>query len=395
MEKPPNSPPPLPLQPAVGAVQVILSLALVLFLADGLLCLADESLKLVFQASWLTPVRGLVGLAAFFGGLSVYALSGLTPLVPKRYFLPLTLLPFAVALCQFPLLVIYYRKSQEIAWGISLAQILFTLCVIFRLQRHDQFHWPLVPSHKLGKKVFSVWNLCGFIGFTLFLLVPAGIAIAVSSTCWVISHVSEGFVSVRPAGVVMQARTYHRESDGATIRLVPMSHIADGSFYTQLVNSLPEDALILAEGVSDRKNELKSKISYSQMATNLGLAEQHSVFKPKAKSLPADVDLSELSPPTLTYLREIMTLHSKGITAENLPALLESTPPHLVESLLEDILYSRNRHLLQVLETQLASSKNIIIPWGAAHMPGISAGIRKIGFVQVGSEEHIAIPFSP
>lgn len=391
MEKSLNSPPPLPVQPAVAAVQVMLSVAVVIFLADVVLGLGDGLLQLAWHAQWLTPLRGVVGVVAFFAGLVVYFLSGLTPLVPKRFFLPLTLLPLVLGLCQLPLFVLYPAKSQEMAVWLMLVQALVTSGLIYLLGCRT--HWPLVPLRVLGKRVFSLWNVMAFVVLNGVALVPVVVGISVLSTTWIIAHLSQGFVTVRPTGVVMQARTYRRESDQATIRLIPMSHIAQSSFYAEVMTSIPEEGLILAEGVSDRNREFKSKISYGKTAAQLGLAEQQVQFKPTAKSMPADVDLADLNPLTLAYLREVMQLHSQGITAENLPQLLQSTPPDLVEVLIEDILYRRNRHLLAVLETQLTTSKNLIIPWGAAHMPGISEGIRKSGFVQVDSADHLAIPF--
>jgi hypothetical protein len=386
------SPPPLPTHPAVGAVQLFLSLALSLFVVDALLCLLDASMQLFFQSTALTFLRDLVALSAFLTGLLVYVLIGLTPLVPKRYFLPLTLFPLVAGMAQLPLLAFYFHQTQKIVWATSLCHVLLTLGVVFLLQRRSNPRWPLVPRSAMGGRIFSAGHLGLFIFLNLFVLLPTIVGISATSASRAIHHLSDGFISLRPSGLIMQARTYRRDSDGATVHLIPMSHVAQSSFYTKLVESFPADSVILAEGVSDKNSHFKTKIGYGKTAASLGLAEQQTVFKPQVTSIPADVDLSDLSPITLDFVKNAMALHNQGINAQSLPALMENPPPHLLQSLLDDLLHHRNRHLLHVLETQLAQSKTIIIPWGAAHMPGIAEGVLKMGFYQIDSREHVAIP---
>ena len=88
-----------------------------------------------------------------------------------------------------------------------------------------------------------------------------------------------------------------------------------------------------------------------------------------------------------------MVIHTKGITAETLTTLMEPSFEDLPQQLLNDLLTRRNEHLLTVFQERLASSDHLIIPWGAAHMPGISRGVLKAGFHLQETRERVAIRF--
>ena len=78
-----------------------------------------------------------------------------------------------------------------------------------------------------------------------------------------------------------------------------------------------------------------------------------------------------------------------------MPILLKPTSPQLEKQLMEDILTKRNQHLLEVIQERLLTSDNIVVPWGAAHMPGISSGIEKLGFRVIEKNEYMALRFTP
>ena len=108
----------------------------------------------------------------------------------------------------------------------------------------------------------------------------------------------------------------------------------------------------------------------------------------------ADVDVDEFAPDTIGFLNLAMLVHSKGLTPETVLMLLQySPPPHVQEQLLDDLLRKRNGHLLQELQTRLPASKQIIVPWGVAHMPGILQGIQAAGFRLAETQEYTVIRF--
>ena len=189
-------------------------------------------------------------------------------------------------------------------------------------------------------------------------------------------------------------RRYTR-NDGKTIQLFPMSHIGEPDFYRRLAQSFPSNSIILMEGVTDDRNLLTNKPTYKRMATSLGLAEQHEEFNPtQGEMVPADVDVEQFTSSTIGFLNLVMLIHAKGVNTETMLKLMRfSPPPHYEEQLLEDLLRKRNRHLLEELHARLSQTEHIIVPWGAAHMPGIAAEIQKAGFRLDETREYVAIRF--
>src|SRR5947208_11390341 len=111
-------------------VAVLLSLSLLLFVADAFVSLLDDSLILFLHVHLLGGLRGIVFLFALPGAILIYGLIGLTPMVPKRFFLPIALfVPFA-GLAILPCLIYFYERSQWVTWGVSLCQAALALAVL-------------------------------------------------------------------------------------------------------------------------------------------------------------------------------------------------------------------------------------------------------------------------
>lgn len=389
-------PPPLPdssyRSVVKAAVAGFLSLTLAVFLGSAVVALASDSLILFLDNHALEIAAAWLGLVALLMTMAIYGLMALTPMVPKRFFLPLAVCGPLTALAALPLLIYHHQQSAWIAWGMSLVQVVVAFAVIRRLAGSWKFRWPLIATNQLETPGFRWKNTVGFAAVNLLVVLPA-VAIYVAGCSMVaVSHFTDGFVSLRPSGVTMQMRKYTRD-DGKTVELVPMSHIGEAEFYQTLSASFAPTAAVLMEGVSDKEHLLSDKVGYGKTAKDLGLAEQQIVFKPQGELVPADVDLAQFSKTSLDYLKKTMELHAKGINAATLTALTETPPSDLPEKLLHDLLTLRNEHLLRVMEERLKTSDHIIVPWGAAHMPGISAGVLKAGFRLQDKEDHVAIRF--
>src|ERR1035438_2675133 len=82
---------------------ILLSLCLGLFLADALLSFADSSSILFCGLHIFSAASGLVSFFSALMAVGIYGLLGLTPMVPKRLFLPIPLfyLLATLALCPF------------------------------------------------------------------------------------------------------------------------------------------------------------------------------------------------------------------------------------------------------------------------------------------------------
>jgi hypothetical protein len=67
-------------------------------------------------------------------------------MVPKRVFLPIPLFSLAVMLSAFPFTIYFYNRIQQVAWGISVCQVLLGLMILYRAQGSLKFRWQLVPE---------------------------------------------------------------------------------------------------------------------------------------------------------------------------------------------------------------------------------------------------------
>ena len=400
---PASEPPPLvataPRLPAGGKpssvrpmLVILLSLGLGLFLADAIVSLMDESLIRFLNIHVLTWLRVPLSLFTMLLALVIYGLMGLTPMIPKRLFLPLALFSPVATLVAIPSLIYFYSRIHQIAWSIAFGQVILGLIILYRVQRGLKFRWPLVTEPQLEDRRFSWRNLTVFLLVNVVLLGPAVIVYLGLCAVLAVNHFSEGFLALRPTGFTVQARKYVRD-DGKTIQLVPMLHIGEADFYQKLSRSFPTNAIILMEGVTDDRNLLTNKISYERMAATLGVAEQHEEFKPRGELVRADVDVAEFTPNTLAGLNLVMLIHARGMKAETALKLMQFSPPHFEEQLFDDLLRKRNRHLLKEIHARLAESEHLIVPWGAAHMPEIAQEILKAGFRVDETQEYVAIRF--
>lgn len=375
-------------------IALLLNICLGLFLADALFSLLDDTLVLFANVHVLSGLRGILGTFALLFAFLVYVLMGLTPSIPKRIFLPVTLFNPAALLLAIPAWIYFYSQAQWVAWLISLIQVVFGFVVVRFVQGGFEWRWPLVREGLVKGPRFSWVNLVGFWSWTFLLLVPATVVYLLVCSSLAIGHFSDGFVALRPVGFTVQVRKYVR-NDGKSILLVPMSHIGEPEFYRSLSQSFPTNSTILMEGVTDDKNLLTNRITYKRMANSLGLAQQQREFKPSPiQIVPADIDVDEFSPATISFLNLVMLIHAQGLNLENLLKLMQSSgPPGFEEQLFNDILHKRNRHLLREIHDQFLQSDMLVVPWGAAHMPEIAREIQKSGFHLDSAREYVAIRF--
>jgi len=373
---------------------ILLSLFLVLYLAEAVVSFADDSLSLVFGVHVLTMIDLILFVFAALTAFVIYGLMGLTPLIPKRLFLPLALFYPVAVLATVPCLIYSSNRMELVDWAVSLIQILLGLVILYWVRVDSKFQWPLLPESRLGVRGFSWQNLLGFLLVNLCVLLPGAVIYLFQCTALAVDHYSEGFVALRPRGLAVRVRKYVRD-DGKTIQLIPMAHVAEADFYQKISRLFPSNSIILMEGVTDDKNLLTNGISYKRMAATLGLSEQHEKFAPSQGTMVrADIDVDEFSPNTLELLNLAMLVHAKGVNPDTVQKLIRYTPPPgYQEQLKADLVGKRNQHLVAEIAAHLAQSDNIMVPWGAAHMPGIAAEVRKLGFRAGESKEYEVIRF--
>ena len=381
---------------ARGQIAAFLSFSLGGFIADGIFSVIVYSLigfLGVKIPGVLDGVVSLLSLAVLALAFAVYCLMGITPLVPKRYFLPLVLIYPATWLLLVPVSIFSIEHINGVLLAVSCCQVALGLGIVFCLRDGKASRWQLVPASRLGKTNFSWSNLSVFAAANLVLLAATIVYLAVFSAM-AVDHFSGGFVLLRPDGLSVRIRKFIRD-DKKTVWLVPMSHIGGSKYYETLSKSLPQGSVVLMEGVSDRKKLLVNPISYARAATALGLTEQKKKFQIPGKIVPADLDVDQFASGTIDILNVFMLPHAKGLTFETLLKLLQFKPTEeAMRQCWDDLLGRRNRNLVGEIATWLPDTETIVVPWGAAHMPGISAEIQKMGFRCDAEQEITAIPFS-
>ena len=375
-------------------LSILLSLCLGLFLVVGAVSVADDSLVLLFGLHLLTMMSEILTFIAMLMAMLVYGLMGLTPMIPKRVFLPVILFYVAALLAVFPILIYYYDRMVQIDWVLSFCQVILGLGLLWWLRGGLKFRWPIVEDKHLGDRRFSWRNLSVFLLLNVFVLLPAMVAYLALCAALAMDHFTGGFLALHPGGMTVQVRKYVRD-DGKTILLIPMAHVAEADFYRKVSQSFPSNSIILMEGVTDRKHLITTGTSYKRMAKALHLAEQHEEFKPsRGKMVRADVDVEQFSTNTIDFINLVMFIHSKGMTPETVQKALQySPPPDFQKQVFGDLLRKRNRHLWEEIQARLPESENIIVPWGVAHMPGIAAEIQKSGFRLDESREYEVFQF--
>ena len=371
-----------------------LSFCLGIFLADGVVSWLSDSLLLFGGFNFLVLPNGILTCISALLLLLIFVLTGITPLIPKRVFLPILLFNFLGLLAMFPFSIFYYDRILQLDWVMSLLQVALVLLICRRLLGGGGFRWSVVEARHLGSQMFSWWNLSAFLLVNAFVLVPAMVADLTLSAGVAVSHFTDGFLTLRPAGLILHARKYARP-DGKTILLFPMSHVAETDFYQAVAHAVSSNSIVLLEGVTDENNLLTNHLSYKRAAKALGLAEQHEDLNIRqGKLVRADVDVQEFSSNTIAILNLVALVHSRGLNMDTLPLILGCSPTEEVErQLFADLLLKRNEHLLKELHARLANSDNFVIPWGAAHMPQLAKEIQKSGFRLVETRDYVSIRF--
>ena len=164
--------------------------------------------------------------------------------------------------------------------------------------------------------------------------------------------------------VYVNVMSYERPSDGTTLLLLPMSHIAQDSFYEKVSQQLENADIILTEGVNDRQNRLniKGKIGYANVAHIFGLSEQQAFRNRTAVN--ADGDLSVLKEESVELLKKLFSMIGSYGTEEFMDkfkdyAEFAEKNPTVTEKTMQDILTLRNDVLVQSLQAVLKDGEAI------------------------------------
>jgi len=396
-------------------MRVFANLFLIMFLADGGFSLIDELVPLLSPLTSFSSLRSLLAGTVITMAAALYLCLGIDRRLPKRILLPQILFvffcPFSVWI--FPPLA-GIQVYGVIAAAVQVALGMLPLCYF----RTGGARCLTLPPELFAAPFFRLKNTLIF-GATNLILAPFVLTVLLLFTANAyLTEYTAGFMRLDPGGLRMAERVYKR--DNRTIRLAAMIHVGTKEFYDGLAGSIaPGRSIVLAEGVSDDENLLASSIDYGKMAGFLGLTSQHEMSfrgrligseeleSPRAGAeqpaeevdiLRADVDVSDLRPPTVLFLNALgkhlqeSDSFVNGFLALNSWAE-ENLTPEMSELIIDDILHRRSMELVRYLENALDRYDTVVIPWGALHMKEIEAEVLKRGFTLHEERERVSIDF--
>lgn len=367
-------------------------LALLATLALGSVALAGGADFLVQIAYLVTGWHLIRVLAAPFAIVAVVLVqlamlaSVVTPRVPLRVSLPLWFAHLYLLLGAMPFGVLLYVYP---AAGLVPPLMLVGAAALAGTLARRLPHAPTLGVSAAGmaeRPAFAPVRTLALLAF-LLLALPVGMAAYLAgSAAWTLSFATASYAGLTSEGFVVRGRSYERE--GNTVVLQGMMHIGEGRAYEDLYAgfNLGGRTVVLTEGVSDEDDLLgRNGIGYSRVAERLGLEQQHAIESQDFEVRNADVDVKEFEEGTLELLRLSFAVWAADdpLTAwvEQSAYVGRQDPNALYATLYKDIVVGRNEHLLGEIEASRSEFDHIVVPWGAAHMPGLTNELEAKGYV--------------
>ncbi|PLX89422.1 MAG: hypothetical protein C0619_11120 [Desulfuromonas sp.] len=395
-------------------VREFANLVQLLLIAHGGMTLLTGVLPELMSGRFTAMLLALFGSLVVAMALLLYPCFGFNRHLPKKIFLPQIFLLLWTVAGLWPLAT----KMDPFALEISAAtaQVLLGLFALvwFRIKNGSSL---LLTREMFPGKGFGLRNLLWFSLASLLFLPLVLIFFGFSAATGYVEQLSGGFVRLGVDGLYMAEQVYRQQDK--TVRLAGMIHIGDQDYYDELSRSISaEPVLVLSEGVSDRDGLLRREFSYVKIADALGLSGQHRLqfpgrrvdidqiyrdgFNGAQQGTPdvagADIDLREFDPLTIEFINAMAThLLSSASLIDGFAAFngwaQENLPPTASETIMHDLVDKRNQVVLGHLDAALKKYDTVVIPWGALHMAGIEAAVRKRGFILQQSRERRSIAF--
>lgn len=395
-------------------MRIFINLFILAYLLDAGLSVIDEILSHQFGITGLSLIRNNVAYAVLIGAFLVYLLIGIDSRIPKKVVLPLVIYLIGISLFAFPLQAFF--EPEMLSFILAVTQFVVVVGTIVYIRYGKSDRWLLTKPVFEGK-IFRFNNTGLYIlanAFLVVLFIPVGLYLLLTAS---INEGTAGFLRLDTNGIYLTEKEYVKNDQ--TIRLIGMIHIGKDTFYKDIGNSLSsKNAIILAEGVSDKEHLMRDFSGSGKAADLLGLESQNTMsiegelidldtlengdYMEDGANVPkivrADIDSSELSPNTLLYLNNIGK-HIKD-NSSLLNGMIsfyqwskENISPEEEQTIFSEIVDKRNQVLFGYMKTAITKYNDIIIPWGALHMPKIEAEVLDKGFVFKESHERKAIDF--
>ncbi len=374
------------------------NLFLILFIASAFSGIALVVAQHYGLFSFAAQIHYILRGACLISGFLVYIGFGFNRHLPKRVLIPLLLWLFWSLVSYWPLDYFALGWGQLVAY---VAQLVFGAMLLKVNALFNNRGLLLVPEQFSGS-AFSFTTLVKFSLISLIVLPISLLLVAFSILSGLLDRSTGGFVQLRPDGLYMQEKVYHL--DGKDIRLAGMIHLGHGSYYSDLIASIPtERTLILAEGVSDESGLMRERFSYGNIAGNLGLSSQEQFhFAGRRISLAdlrqpyrerydgphildADIDLQQFDPRSVEVLNALARyfLNADSLWRGYLQFNRWAEENITVDTnrvLMYDLIDKRNQAVIKLLPQALERYDVVVVPWGALHMKGIEVAVRAADF---------------
>ena len=387
---------------------------LLVYFADAGVSVTDEILIRSFGSHELSDLRESIAYITLGLAAVTYILLAVDRRVPKRVVLPLIGYLFAISLFVYPLGEVIGK--QNLSMVLSIGQLLISIAIFMTIRSRLSTSFLLGVSSFQGS-AFQLKHTGLFILTNALLVILVLPFVIYFLTLEIVSISTANFLRVDTQGIYLTEKHYHNGTK--TIYLIPMMHVAEANFYAEITDALAsEGAIILAEGVSDERDLMTEFRGAGKAAELLGLDSQatmemegdHIVFEQIADSgnkdpsssgvkiVSADIDSSELSPKTLDFLNAAgRNLNQHQRMLDVFLSFYRWSNEHLTaaeqNALYAEILDKRNGMLLRHLTQALLHFDEILIPWGALHMPAFEIYLNAQGFNVSDQRERRAISF--
>jgi hypothetical protein len=103
-----------------------------------------------------------------------------------------------------------------------------------------------------------------------------------------------------------------------------------------------------------------------------------------------DLDAAELSPETLEFIEHAAAVWEASNPRRAILALVAEFQdrPEVIAIVQRDIIERRNERVVAAIDEALPEYRNIVVPWGALHQPGIEGAVLARGFALTTSSEN-------
>ncbi|MEM1433955.1 MAG: DUF1963 domain-containing protein [Pseudomonadota bacterium] len=212
---------------------------------------------------------------------------------------------------------------------------------------------------------------------------------------------SAGFLGANWKGIYVRDFEF-ADPQGGLLRLVGTVHVGEPAFYESMLESFEgPNTVILEEGVRDESNVMvvqarrrRTMDRYAVLSMQPAMTEVRGA-RPISQVdhrtgwvnvLNADVALSALSEQTRQWAEESSVFVSKVRrgNANYFELLFDDVTLSLSKDVFAELIFERNEHLIGKLTAVQGAFDQIIVPWGAMHMPDLVRRVGALGYAPTG-----------